>query len=213
MKVYCPKCRDLYTPASEYNNPPSTCGAVCVCAIHSPPRGTNVSLLPALAVDGSYFGTTFPHLFFLTYRELEPPPSTLLYVPRVFGYKIHNKSENRRRLAILAKEDDAAAEEEEKQQQVCTLSCVFPPSSRIHWGQRPGRHLARSGARLSTKREGVAGPADGRATLSVPPLTSTSEAGVLSSPGRTRNRLECRPGVLSAWPACLPLRPVVVRLM
>lgn len=23
MKVYCPKCRDLYTPASEYTNPPS----------------------------------------------------------------------------------------------------------------------------------------------------------------------------------------------
>lgn len=67
------------------------------------------------AVDGAYFGTTFPHLFFLTYRELEPAPSTLLYVPRVFGYKIHNKSENRRRLAILAKEDE---DEEKTQQQV-----------------------------------------------------------------------------------------------
>ena len=68
-----------------------------------------------VAVDGAYFGTTFPHLFFLTYKELEPAPSTLLYVPRVFGYKIHNKSENRRRLAILAKE---GADEEKTQQQV-----------------------------------------------------------------------------------------------
>ncbi|KAF1776266.1 Casein kinase II, regulatory subunit, beta-sheet [Phytophthora cactorum] len=71
------------------------------------------------AVDGAYFGTTFPHLFFLTYRELEPAPSTLLYVPRVFGYKIHNKSENRRRLAILAKEDE---DEEKTQQQRRTLT-------------------------------------------------------------------------------------------
>ncbi|EGZ29878.1 hypothetical protein PHYSODRAFT_310023 [Phytophthora sojae] len=92
MKVYCPKCRDLYTPASEYQTP---------------------------AIDGAYFGTTFPHLFFLTYRELEPAPSTLLYVPRVFGYKIHNKSENRRRLAILAKEDE---DEEKTQQQRRTLT-------------------------------------------------------------------------------------------
>ncbi|TYZ64313.1 hypothetical protein PybrP1_002278 [[Pythium] brassicae (nom. inval.)] len=38
--------------------------------------------LGCVAVDGAYFGTTFPHLFFMTYRELEPAPSTLLYVPR-----------------------------------------------------------------------------------------------------------------------------------
>lgn len=113
------------------------------CARRCRPTHSNAELTlihPVHPVDGAYFGTTFPHLFFLTYRELEPPPSTLLYVPRVFGYKIHNKSENRRRLAILAKEDDAAAEEEEKQQ-VCTHPYLLP-SSRIHWGQRPGRHLA-----------------------------------------------------------------------
>uniref|UniRef100_K3WHD7 Casein kinase II subunit beta n=1 Tax=Globisporangium ultimum (strain ATCC 200006 / CBS 805.95 / DAOM BR144) TaxID=431595 RepID=K3WHD7_GLOUD len=87
MKVFCPKCRDLYTPVTDYQAP---------------------------AIDGAYFGTTFPHLFFMTYRELEPAPSTLLYVPRVFGYKIHNKHENRRRLAILAQEDD---DEQKTQQQ------------------------------------------------------------------------------------------------
>lgn len=81
------------------------------------------TLLCYFIVDGAYFGTTFPHLFFLTYRELEPQPSTLLYVPRVFGYKIHNKSENRRRLAILAKEDDHAAEEEEKLQVITCILC------------------------------------------------------------------------------------------
>ncbi|RHX99073.1 hypothetical protein DYB37_001576, partial [Aphanomyces astaci] len=53
-------------------------------------------------VDGAYFGSTFPHLFFLTYSNLEPPPSTHLYVPRVFGYKIHRKGPNRHRLATTA---------------------------------------------------------------------------------------------------------------
>jgi hypothetical protein len=60
----------------------------------------------APAVDGAYFGTTFPHLFFMTYRELEPQPSTVLYVPRVFGYKIHNRGANRRRLAVTASEEE-----------------------------------------------------------------------------------------------------------
>jgi casein kinase II subunit beta len=128
MKVYCPKCRDLYTPANEYQTPASMyCRDAYGCGVqthHSAPslgdvgigdRVTNRVHLLCAAVDGAYFGTTFPHLFFLTYRELEPAPSTLLYVPRVFGYKIHNKSENRRRLAILAKEDE---DEEKTQQQV-----------------------------------------------------------------------------------------------
>lgn len=54
----------------------------------------------------------------MTYRELEPAPTTLLYVPRVFGYKIHNKNENRRRLAILAQEDDDEQKVQQQQQQV-----------------------------------------------------------------------------------------------
>ncbi|KAJ0405267.1 hypothetical protein ATCC90586_009774 [Pythium insidiosum] len=79
MKVFCPRCRDLYTPVTEYQSPP---------------------------IDGAYFGTTFPHLFFMTYRELEPPPSTVLYVPRIFGYKIHNRGANRRRLLLTSNEQE-----------------------------------------------------------------------------------------------------------
>lgn len=90
MKLFCPKCRDLYTPFSEYQTPP---------------------------IDGAYFGTTFPHLFFLTYRELEPAPSTLLYVPRVFGYRVRNKGENRRRLALIAKEEEDQEEKARAEQQ------------------------------------------------------------------------------------------------
>merc|ERR1712070_489082 len=61
MKLYCAKCQELY----DYNVP-----------------GGNY-------IDGAFFGTTFPHLFFQTYRELRPPPSACKYVPRVFGFKVH----------------------------------------------------------------------------------------------------------------------------
>ncbi|KAK8480220.1 hypothetical protein V6N13_046405, partial [Hibiscus sabdariffa] len=40
-------------------------------------------------VDGAYFGTTFPHLFLMTYGHLKPQKPTQNYVPRVFGFKVH----------------------------------------------------------------------------------------------------------------------------
>lgn len=40
-------------------------------------------------IDGAYFGTTFPNLFFMTYGHLKPQKPTQSYIPRVFGYKIH----------------------------------------------------------------------------------------------------------------------------
>ena len=42
-------------------------------------------------VDGAYFGTTFPHLFFMTFSALVPPPPTMVYVPRVFGFKVYKE--------------------------------------------------------------------------------------------------------------------------
>ena len=63
VKLYCPKCRDVYN-----------CAAVCK------------------NVDGAYFGPTFPGLFFMSYEELVPEQSTEEYVPRVFGFKIHDSS-------------------------------------------------------------------------------------------------------------------------
>jgi len=65
MKLYCAKCQELY----DYNVP-----------------GGNY-------IDGAFFGTTFPHLFFQTYRELRPPPCATKYVPRVFGFKVHKADE------------------------------------------------------------------------------------------------------------------------
>ncbi|VAH30320.1 unnamed protein product [Triticum turgidum subsp. durum] len=41
-------------------------------------------------IDGAYFGTTFPHLFLMTYDHLKPQKPSQRYVPRVFGFKLHN---------------------------------------------------------------------------------------------------------------------------
>jgi hypothetical protein len=42
-----------------------------------------------LDIDGAYFGTTFPHLFLMTYGQLKPQKPSQGYVPRVFGFKLH----------------------------------------------------------------------------------------------------------------------------
>ncbi|RWV76917.1 hypothetical protein GW17_00062333 [Ensete ventricosum] len=61
VKIYCPKCEDIYYPRSKYQ----------------------------ANVDGAYFGTTFPHLFLMAYGHLKPQRPSQKYVPRVFGYKVH----------------------------------------------------------------------------------------------------------------------------
>ncbi|XP_059643417.1 casein kinase II subunit beta-2-like [Cornus florida] len=61
VKIYCPKCEDLYTPRSRFQN----------------------------NIDGAYFGTTFSHLFLMTYGNLKPQKASQSFVPRVFGFKMH----------------------------------------------------------------------------------------------------------------------------
>ena len=61
VMVYCPRCRDVYQP-----NP----------VVHR------------RNIDGSYFGTTFPHFFLLIDPDLVPQKSTKKYLPRIFGYKV-----------------------------------------------------------------------------------------------------------------------------
>jgi casein kinase II subunit beta len=64
VHVFCPQCQELYFP-----------------------RSTKQANL-----DGAYFGTTFPHLFLLQYPECIPAKSTVGYVPRIYGFKIHQDS-------------------------------------------------------------------------------------------------------------------------
>ncbi|KMS97668.1 hypothetical protein BVRB_5g124980 [Beta vulgaris subsp. vulgaris] len=61
VKIYCPKCEDIYYPRSKYQG----------------------------NVDGAYFGTTFPHLFLMTYPHFKPQKPTSSYTQRVFGFKLH----------------------------------------------------------------------------------------------------------------------------
>ena len=61
MKLFCACCRELYD--------------------HNVPGGNYI--------DGAFFGSTFPHLFLQTYGDLRPPVCARKYVPRVFGFKVH----------------------------------------------------------------------------------------------------------------------------
>lgn len=64
VKLYCPKCQDIYTP--KYSR-------------HA-------------TIDGAHFGTTLPQLFLQIYPELIPPKPKYKYVPRMFGFKVHKSS-------------------------------------------------------------------------------------------------------------------------
>lgn len=63
VKLFCCFCNDIYNPKSLRHN----------------------------TIDGSYFGTTFPHLFVKTYPSVLPDPTTTpfkRYEPKIFGFKI-----------------------------------------------------------------------------------------------------------------------------
>ena len=64
VNIFCPKCHDIFFPKSS--------------------RQGNV--------DGSYFGTTFCHLFLLLYHTAIPSPPTSSYEPRIYGFRIHGSS-------------------------------------------------------------------------------------------------------------------------
>lgn len=77
VKIFCPKCKCVYHPPlirSRSNHGPVN---------HSSGNG---------AIDGAAFGTTFPHLFLMTFNNLVPDalsPETS-YTPRVFGFRVHH---------------------------------------------------------------------------------------------------------------------------
>jgi casein kinase II subunit beta len=74
VKVFCPRCKDIYYPKSSRK----------------------------AATDGAYFGTSFPHLVLQAYPELVPPESSEVYVPRIYGFRLHRGR------------DEKKAKEEEK---------------------------------------------------------------------------------------------------
>ena len=60
VKTYCPKCCDIYYTRNKYQG----------------------------NIDGAYFGTTFPHLFLMTFSYLKSPRPTQVYTPRIFGFRV-----------------------------------------------------------------------------------------------------------------------------
>ncbi|XP_063725947.1 casein kinase II subunit beta-like [Symsagittifera roscoffensis] len=61
VKLYCPKCQDVYTPKSTRHH----------------------------HIDGAYFGTSFPHMLFMMHPEYRPKKSPTSFSARLFGFKIH----------------------------------------------------------------------------------------------------------------------------
>ncbi|XP_034105068.1 suppressor-of-stellate-like protein isoform X1 [Drosophila nasuta] len=63
VKVYCPRCQDVYQPQDR-------------CAV----------------LDGSMFGSSFPHMFFMQLPHLLPEPPIEKYTPRIYGFKVHKSA-------------------------------------------------------------------------------------------------------------------------
>jgi casein kinase II subunit beta len=64
VKVFCPKCEEVYIPKFKSIN-----------------------------VDGAYFGTSLPHVFLKGFTDaVVLPPKTHKYEPKIHGFKIFGKS-------------------------------------------------------------------------------------------------------------------------
>lgn len=62
VKLYCPNCEDIYNPKSNRH----------------------------ASIDGAFFGTSFPAMFFQTYPELVPCHSVDIFTPKIFGFQMHD---------------------------------------------------------------------------------------------------------------------------
>ncbi|KAJ2451264.1 casein kinase 2 regulatory subunit [Coemansia sp. RSA 2336] len=85
VKLFCPSCLDIYTPPnSRYQK-----------------------------VDGAYFGTTFPHMFFQAFPALMPEETSPIYTPKIYGFAINEASRTGPRMQWLRmrpkSSDDASA--------------------------------------------------------------------------------------------------------
>ncbi len=73
VKLYCPRCEDVYTPKS---------------ARHA-------------AIDGAYFGASFPHIVLQVHPQLVPVKVEDRYTPRIFGFRINEYSRIHRKQDLL----------------------------------------------------------------------------------------------------------------
>lgn len=73
MRIFCPRCMDVYTP------PPGVKGA---------------------AVDGAYFGTGLPHMVLMTRPEYIPSRPRGRHVAKLYGFRIHDSAYDLQRNAF-----------------------------------------------------------------------------------------------------------------
>lgn len=73
MRIFCPRCMDVYTP------PPGVKGA---------------------AVDGAYFGTGLPHMVLMTRPEYIPSRPKGRHVAKLYGFRIHDSAYDLQRNAF-----------------------------------------------------------------------------------------------------------------
>jgi len=64
VKLYCPKCEDIYHPPAQHN----------------------------ASLDGAYFGTSFPGMLFQSYPKHLPRRTSEQFCLKMFGFKIHNQA-------------------------------------------------------------------------------------------------------------------------
>lgn len=64
VKMFCPTCEEVYFPRLSRH----------------------------FHLDGAYFGTTFPHMLFAVHPEIRPQRIRTKYIPRIYGYKIHESA-------------------------------------------------------------------------------------------------------------------------
>ena len=76
VKLYCPKCMDVYTPKSSRHHHILNLMLLYLCL------GSFLNS-NASHIDGVYFGTGFPHMLFMVHPELRPPRPTNQFVPRL----------------------------------------------------------------------------------------------------------------------------------
>ncbi|KAG0361635.1 casein kinase 2 regulatory subunit [Gamsiella multidivaricata] len=79
VKLFCCRCEDIYNPKSTRH----------------------------ASIDGAYFGCSFPHMLFQVYPQLVPPKSTDRYVPRIFGFKLHDVAKQHRYQDMIREESHA----------------------------------------------------------------------------------------------------------
>jgi hypothetical protein len=78
-------------------------------------------------IDGAYFGTTFPHLFLQTYPEFAVTSLSEVYEPKIFGFRVCERSKMGPRMQWLRRRPELTA---------CANGTAPPEKEDEQW--RPG---------------------------------------------------------------------------